>query len=368
LRRERARRPPEERADLAVAALGAVMALSGGCATVTGGARDLPPRECARGLTASFVQLSERELGFDRAAWREEVALLRSMGARTLVVQFSGDDEGPYDRRRPGRTPVRDLLDEAGAAGLTTWLGLHADRHWPDDRDLARNPPAPLDDAAASAELVGLCRARPTCEGFYLSTEVDDHLGLDAAPRVSSFLASVASALRRLAPDKRLAVAPFFTGVLAPREHAAFWQPFLATGLVDVFMLQDGVGTRRATPSIARDYLAALRAVMPRGTAGPRGSLELWSVVELFDQLAGPPRDARPFTARPASFRVIARSLALEGAVADRLIAFSMLDYGDPRRSRRAARLYKAYTDWCDEQRAQPPSEAASAPTKTAER
>jgi hypothetical protein len=157
--------------------------------------------------------------------------------------------------------------------------------------------------------------------------------------------------LRALAPEKRIAIAPFFTGRLDPAQHARLWQPVIARGLVDVFMLQDGVGTGRATPATARRYLEALRTIAPSTTR----PTELWSVVELFEQRSGPPHDDQPFTARPAAFDVVARSLRKEGAIADRLIAFSVLDYMDPRREGRAASLYDDYRRWCEERPDRPP-------------
>ncbi len=321
--------------------------MASGCATGLG-ARTFEPRVCGAGLDGSFVQLSTRELGFDPGAWRTEMAMLRSAGVRTVVAQFTGDERGPFDRQRPQDTPVRRLIDSAAEAGMRVWLGLHADPRWPHGLDRGGPLPPPLDDPALADELARLCLDSPSCEGFYLSPELDDHRGLDSNRGVAAFVARTSLALRVRAPEKRISLAPFFTGKLSPEEHAAFWQPVLRESAIDVFMLQDGVGTGRATPKTARLYLEALRRVIP-ARESRRGPIELWSVIELFRQLSGPPLDARDFAAEPASFDVIARSLVEEGAVADRLIAFSVPDYMDPRRGAGAARLYDDYRRWCDD-------------------
>lgn len=331
--------------------------MSSGCATGLVSSRDLTPRSCTAGLWGSFVQLSERQFSLDQQGWRDQVALLRAVGARTVVVQFTGDERGPFDRRWPQTPPVRQLLDSAAAAGLTVWLGLHADPAWPAGRDLERHLPAPLDDPEAAARLAALCAGNAACEGFYLSPEIDDHRGLPDSARVTRFLSRTTSVLRALAPGKRISMAPYFSGVLSPEDHAAFWRPVLAARLVDVFMLQDGVGTGRASPVTARRYLEALRAVMPADTgpaanrvAGGDGgarTLELWAVVELFRQTAGPPLDQRPFAAGAANFDVVSSSLAHEGAAATRLVGFSVPDYMDPRTDAAARRLYLRYRDWC---------------------
>ena len=298
-------------------------------------------------LAGSFIQLAERELSLDRRGWQEEMALLRSLGAHTLVLQFTGDERGPFDRQRPERSPVRTLVQEAAAAGMRVWLGLHADRRWPHGFDFDRELPAPLADRDAAAELVRLCQETPACEGFYLSPEIDDDRGLGDIRRVAAFLSRTTEVLCQQTPGKRISLAPSFTGRLSPQDHAAFWRPLLSADLIDVLMLRDGVGAGRASAKTARLYLESLRQVIPARPTSRRGPIELWSVVELFQQLAGPPRDDRPFVAQAAAFDVVVRSLIEEGAVADRLIAMSMLDYMDPRRGGRASHLYQQYRTWC---------------------
>ena len=295
-------------------------------------------RPCPAGLDGTFVQLGHGQLALSESDWRREVELLAATGVRTVVIQFTGDQRGGFDRQHP-QQPVRTLARAAAGAGMDVWLGLYADPRWPHRFDLEQALPPPLDDPAQAAALAQLCRQLPRCQGFYLSPELDDAGGAAASPRMTRFLARATTALRALAPDHRIAMAPFFSGVLTPAEHAELWRPMLP--LVDVFMLQDRVGSGVGTPALARRYLEALRPMLPPAT-------ELWSVVELFDQLAGPPRDHQPFRARPARFSLIARSLSEEGAAADRLIAFSVLDYMDPRRGGDAARLHTNYRAWCD--------------------
>jgi hypothetical protein len=309
-------------------------AAAGGCASFGRSAH----RPCPAGLDGTFVQLAQQQLGLSDHDWRREVALLAATGVRTVVIQFTGDQQGAFDRQHP-QQPVRTLARAAAEAGMDVWLGLHADPRWPHRFDLEHALPPPLDDRHQAAALAALCQQLPRCQGFYLSPELDDAGGVAAIPRMTAFLARTTAALRALAPDHRIAMAPFFSGTLSPAQHAELWRPMLP--LVDVFMLQDRVGSGVGTPALARRYLESLRALLPPAT-------ELWSVVELFDQQAGPPRDQAAFRARPARWSLIARSLSEERAAADRLIAFSVLDYMDPRRGGDAARLHTNYRAWCD--------------------
>lgn len=324
--------------------IGAAAAFGLGCgaSAATAGAPGYPPRTCPRGFDASFIQLGQRELGFDQAAWRRALALLRAVGVDLVIVQYTGDEYGPYDGRG-GRAPIRALLAAAAAMDMTVFLGLDRDPTWPAPRASATRPAPPLGSPRRARALADLCAGSPACAGWYLPQEIDDSTwsrpGRDRLLR--AHLARTAAALRRLAPGRPIAIAPFFTGALEPGPHARFWDPLLADGSVDIVMLQDGVGTGRATAEIAAAYLAALRPV-----ARARG-VELWSVVELFRQVHGAPVDGRPFAAVPMHPATLQSSLAAERPVAGRVVAFSVLDYMDPARGGAARRLYQDYASGC---------------------
>src|SRR5262252_6685469 len=74
----------------------------------------MPTLHCAIGFDGSFVQLGARDLTRDEETWQAPLDLLRALGVRTIVVQFTGDEHGSYDGRAPGVAPVRALLRAAG--------------------------------------------------------------------------------------------------------------------------------------------------------------------------------------------------------------------------------------------------------------
>lgn len=308
-----------------------------GCATT-------PPRvgSCPQGFDATLVQPATRELGYDPADWARELRILRSLGLRTVVLQYSGDETGPYDGRIPGAAPVRALLDAAERFDIEVYLGLFSDPKWPSPAQAEILPP-PLADPAQVRRLAALCGSSPVCAGWYLSQEIDDRSWAppEARRRLRAFLGRAAQTLRGLAPTREIAIAPFFTGALPPDEHAHFWKDLLADRAVDVLMLQDGVGVGRATPERAAEYLDALRPVCRAA------QVRLWSVVELFRQIHGPPHDDRPFAAEPASFEMVWRSLSAERLFVERAAAFAVLDHMHPRRGPAARKLYRDYADWC---------------------
>ena len=72
--------------------IGAAAVLGIGCGSAAGPARApvYPPRTCPRGFDASFIQLGQRELGFDQAAWRRALSLLRAVGVNLVIGLFTG--------------------------------------------------------------------------------------------------------------------------------------------------------------------------------------------------------------------------------------------------------------------------------------
>ncbi len=289
---------------------------------------------------ATFIQMRGEQLAYDEARWRRELEVLRTLGLELVVLQFTGDDHGPYDR--DGHAPVASLLAAAAASDIHVLLGLHADPTWPSDAAVKRLPP-PLNDAGQANALGELCRRSPVCDGWYLSQEIDDATWT-TPPRTAALRAHMtktARVLRELAPGKQLAVAPFFTGALGPEQYAQWWASVLEPGAIDVLMLQDGVGTGRATPERAGAYLGALRTSL--ATIG----VELWSVAELFQQRHGAPVDEQPFEAVPLRAGVLAKSVAIERPLVTRVVAFAVLDYMNPERGDRARALYRDYATRC---------------------
>ncbi len=321
----------------------------GACATAP-----VVARHCPRGLQGSFLQLTEAQLGHGEAEWARELTLLRATGAETVIVQYTGDHAGAYEDRDEPRArpvgPLRALLAAAGTARLKVYLGLHADPRWPEGG--VDDLPPPLGDPRGAGALARLCSDAPACAGFYLSSEIDDLTWGSPARtgQLAAYLQRTAARLRSLAPGYPLVVAPFFTGRLDPQAHARWWGILMQGRPFDVLALQDGVGTRRATPERAAEYLRAL------GPATAAAGVRLWSVVELFHQLHGTPHDDRPFAARPAAFSTLRRSLAAQRPLVEQAIGFAVLDYMNPHGPWAARRLYDRYVAWCQQPAAPPPA------------
>lgn len=307
-------------------------------------ARTSVPRPCQVGFDATFVQLGARDLTRDVASWQGELDVLQSLRVRTIVLQYSGDEAGSYDARTAGVTPVRALLTAAEAHGMQVYVGLYAEPDWPEQFDVAARLPAPLADARGSAWLRELSQSSKAFAGFYLPHEIDEQTWANEAraPQVAAFLERAAGELRRIAPGKPLAIAPFYAETQPPAKYAHFWQTVLAHRPVDILMLQDGAGARGTSNATLVNMLAALRPVLDQK------HIELWSVVEVFKQSAGPPVNDAEFAAEPADYKRVRASMIAQRQWVQRLIAFSVLDYMHPSRSPAQRALYQAYLAGCE--------------------
>jgi Domain of unknown function (DUF4434) len=319
-----------------------------GCGSSTAGRTPEPaasrPATCPGGIDATFVQIQERELDYGREEWSKRLAELRALGIATVVLQFSGDERGAYDERTSGRRPVKSLFEAADVYGVQVYLGLFAEPSWPARFDVARAAAPPLGDPAQSVRLAELCRRHRSCVGFYLPEEIDDKTwGRRPDPdALRGFLERSAARLRELAPQRPLAAAPFYTGSLDPEAHAAFWSQLLKNRPLDVLMLQDGLGAGHATED---SIVGALSALHPAVT---KSGVELWTVLEVFRLVHGPPRDDLPFEARPAPLEEVLTALARERRYAAKTAAFTVLNYMSPDRGPAAHALREQYRRWCE--------------------
>lgn len=333
---------------LALGMLGSVSTARCGAVDALQGATSSPLAElpCPGGLEATFIQIGPREIEHGVAEWERDLGLLRSLGIRRVILQYSGDEHGPFDKRPGGAAPVGALLRAASAIGTSVVLGLHLDPRWPGAFPAGSALPPPLDRPAEMDALVEACTSSASCVGWYLPEEIDDSTW--ASPErtfaLRGFLARAAGALRARTPGMQIVISPFYTGHLDPGAHARWWGELLVDRPVEVVMLQDGVGSGHGSAEVAREMLAELAPV-----AASR-KVAVWSVVELFAQIHGPPRDALPFEAAPAEVDTVRRSLELERAAGVPLAAFAVLNYMDPSRGPAAARLHDGYAAFCEEQ------------------
>ncbi len=332
--------PPGRRSTEPHALLGT--ALSGVlCACACASARPVPTAAaCTSRLDGTFVQIAGPQLRYNADEWRAALEPVRRLGMQTVVVQYSGDARGSYDRFE-GTAPsgtVSALLDASDGLGLEVYLGLHDNPRWPER--FAMDPPPPLGSGESMTRLASLCAAHRSCVGWYLPQELEDYHASDQR-RLREWLHDAVAQLHAFAPRRPVAISAFAAGRFAPQDYAQLWDSVLADSGLDIFMYQDGVGTGRASADSLAAYLRELQPV------AARHGVRLWGVTELFEQLQGTPWDTRVFRARPARFPRVRASMNAAAPFVERLIGFSVLDYMDPSLGRDAERLSRRYASSC---------------------
>lgn len=321
--------------------MGASPAGAGGNAAVP-----QPPLEqasCREGLDATFVQLSSRDMERDAAQWKEELAPVRAVGMTGIVIQYSGDERGSYDARRAGATPVRALLAAAEELSMKVIVGLYSDERW---SERIRQPdwlPPPLDNSSERERLFALCAEFSSCLGWYIPQEIEDYTWgePEGAQTIARMLSASVAVLREAFPWRVVAVAPYYAETLAPEAYAAWWGDVLRQAQIDIVMMQDGAGARGTSVATIQRLLSALGPVAHEHGVG------LWSVAELFRQTGGSPVNDDAFSAVPVEFDPLRERLGAIHPLADRVIAFSLLDYMAPDRGRIEEALFQQYMLYC---------------------
>lgn len=305
-------------------------------------ASPFPSSSCRNGLDATFVQLGERDMARDVEQWKAEFEPARGLGMSGIVVQYSGDSRGGYDDRL-NAGPLRALLAAAEALDVAVFLGLYADERWPHRLPAGDWLPPPLDNPVESERLFALCSEFRSCVGWYIPEEIDDWTWgtPQGAERIGGLLAAAVARLRSSFPWRPVAISPFYAEALSPEAYADWWRSVLQRAHVDVLMMQDGGGARGTSAVTIGRLLQALRPALEQN-----GAL-LWSVAEVFHQTSGMPIDDAEFAAIPTQFAPLRERLDIEHLHAERVVAFSYLDYMAPQRGPAQQALFQQYMLYC---------------------
>lgn len=305
-------------------------------------------------LAGTYLQLNASHLEWQASDWEELFRHFEALGLSQLIVQWTVyEDRKLYavPAGEPGRaSPVETILQLADRAGMHVWVGLASEeRYW---KEIASKPDTLktyLDDlrtrsAQIANELAPIVGRHVSFAGWYVPQEIDDLSWRDDEHRklLHAYLSGLSGTLSELRPGSSVAVSGFANGSLDPLAFREFWESLLHEApAVDTVLFQDGIGARKLDLYELPLYTAAIRK------AADATGRSVIAIVELFDQIAGPPLDEQHFAAVPAPLSRIMRQLEHAHRYAPLVVAFSVPEYLSPKGGEAARTLYDEYLLTC---------------------
>lgn len=313
--------------------------LVGACGTTPPSA---PRGERTPAISGAFFQLNPEMGGWNRDEWGRELDFARQAGINTILVQYAiytgvchfpcppemvADMDERFDS-------ISHLMDAAGERGMEVYLGLQLDHSfWEGEFD-------PAERIATNSRVLDELRAlygdRPALAGWYLPEEISDVLLRDpeAFEAMAVYLGGITAHIRESGGLPAI-ISPYFGVNPNPAEYAADWDRLLERVDLDIFALQDGVGTRRTTIAEGAAVFKALAPVMERH------GVAFWANVEVFDLVHGWPIDDKPWSAAPATADRVLAQMEAAAPHTTKTIIFDFPHYLSPREEGPRRTLYE---------------------------
>ena len=254
----------------------------------------------------SFLQLWQAHAQYSPAQWDTLFARLDQHGFNEIIVQWSSYGTVSFLRGiRPSQETAEclpGLIAAARRAKCKLWLGLHFDPEFWQRIDKESEIAAYLDDRLRFFELslpllLSLVQTTDpsgdTVAGWYIADEIDDRNWQNPQRQILllNYLAGMSSRLHTSTPRLSILISGFVNGAMTPDNWSALVKRILTETSVQVFLLQDAIGTGKMTVARLRPYLQALQQSVPE----PASRFSI--IVEIFSMRieAGDSTQAGPF-------------------------------------------------------------------------
>jgi hypothetical protein len=306
----------------------------------------VPPRTGAPRLTGGFIQYQPWMMSLAASDWRRELAAMRRAGMTLVIVQWLASGGNRYMPDGPGHVdPTEVILEEADRTGMEVFVGLTTDEDWWDHATEA----AYLKGAAAASTAVaeeGWIRygSHPAFAGWYMPQETwDGDFDVAQVGRLRTFFRTVTDRCHALSGGKPVGTSPFFAAKVTPAVVERTYTDMLRGSGLDILIPQDGVGAQGCETDVEGHVVPYFRAYE---SACRATGVRLWSDVESFRIVNGPPLNDKPTEFVPADVRRLARQMTAEAPLASRLVTFDFFHYMSPYRGTTQKALYDAYLKW----------------------
>lgn len=245
---------------------------------------------------ATFLVLNEQAQTRDARAWSHLFKEMRKDGISEVIIQWLQYDEDPDDYV----IHLRKILRAVKMHNMGIVIGLTASKNWWSEK---RHNEKYLNDEAHNSIRVAeqvqrLISGHSSFKGWYISYEME---ALPVKPaekaRIIRFYKKVGSHLKRLTPQKVIAVSGYKQAVVPNGFDAVkWWQDVLTDSGITRLYFQDGFGVHRESALATSNQLLHKLA-----RARSSSKFELWVVVEAFEEVGDLASDEQTFKAVPTS-------------------------------------------------------------------
>jgi tetratricopeptide (TPR) repeat protein len=307
----------------------------------------LPP--APRRFAGTFIQPLRTHAAWHTQDWANLFRYFKELQLSHVIIQWTVYDDLAFYPTTHGRPipnpPLETILHLADEAAMGVYVGLVAEsQYWAHMRQPLSQVEKYLGRLRSHAvsvarELLPTVAQHPSFQGWYIPEEIDDTTWRppDWRAVLSTHLHRLSAHLHALTPTKRIALSGFANGHMDPQAFENFWSGLLQRAAIDVVLFQDGIGVKKLGFHELELYLAAMR----NATQAHQRTLEI--IIEIFEQVAGPPLDDQPFRAVPADLKRIRQQIEAAAAFAPALVAFSIPDYMTSYGGSDAEHLFETY-------------------------
>ncbi|MCD6385135.1 DUF4434 domain-containing protein [Candidatus Sumerlaeota bacterium] len=176
--------------------------------------------------------------------------------------------------------------------------------------------------------------------GWYLPYELCNVFVMrdSRGQKLPSWIGRLKEVCKEVAPDKPVAMAPYFTTILQIEEFEALWDKIFRETGVDIVIMQDGVGIYGEERIRELDaHFAILSNICARHR------IDLWADSEVFRQISGIPINDEEWRAVPADFQRLRQQADILARYVSKIVIFCFQTYMSPITSERAEELYRDY-------------------------
>lgn len=316
-------------------------------------------------LSGSFIQYTGLQ-AWNFSMWQEEFQNLKELGIDTIIIQWvhlAENDKTLYqseyfefdessvsdDMRVPSENPFgltteKDILNVfmylCEEFNINLYIGLTVDWYFWEKIDDQSWRTAEIAKNHLIAEEITIKYQNFNCfKGFYLPYEVyqDSTPNRVDANKVKEFFSEIIAQIKAIEFNVfglnklKYSIAPYVSSPIWPIAARDFWIELLKSSLIDILMIQDGIGCNRM--DIIKELPIAYNII---AEVCHNLNIEFWSDLEIFN--------IEDFT--PANINRIKQQLDIEARFVNKIVAFDIPHYLSAQYSSLSKILYENYSNY----------------------